>query len=67
MTKIDTALNWMYQHKDKVSYSMARRLAPNSYDCISAVYRALKYAGMLPANAYVGNTDSLFGDLERAG
>ena len=31
------------------------------------MYFALKYAGMLPANTAIGNTDSLFGSLERAG
>ncbi|RUP72657.1 N-acetylmuramoyl-L-alanine amidase [Rothia sp. HSID18067] len=31
------------------------------------MYFALKHAGMLPANTAIGNTDSLFGSLERAG
>ena len=67
MAKIDAALNWMYQRKGKVTYSMINRWGPSSYDCSSAVYFALKYAGMLPANTAIGNTDSLFGSLERAG
>ena len=67
MAKIDAALNWMYQRKGKVTYSMISRWGPSSYDCSSAVYFALKYAGMLPANTAIGNTDSLFGSLERAG
>lgn len=67
MAKIDAALDWMYQHKGRVTYSMANRWGPNSYDCSSAVYYALKHAGLFYSHVRIGNTDSLFGDLERAG
>ena len=50
-----------------VTYSMVSRNGPNSYDCSSAVYHALKAGGLLPRNIGIGNTDSLFGDLERNG
>ena len=67
MSAIDTALEWMNSRKGKVHYSMTARLGPNSYDCSSAVYLALKHAGLIPAGESVGNTDTLFGALERAG
>lgn len=50
-----------------VTYSMTSRNGPNSYDCSSAVYNSLKYAGIFTPTQWVGNTDSLYGDLERAG
>ncbi|MDO5749644.1 MAG: peptidoglycan amidohydrolase family protein [Rothia sp. (in: high G+C Gram-positive bacteria)] len=67
MSAIDTALEWMNSRKGKVHYSMTARLGPNSYDYSSAVYLALKHAGLIPAGESVGNTDTLFGTLERAG
>lgn len=67
MARIDTAIKWFKDREGKVTYSMTYRNGPNSYDCSSAVYIALKSAGILPANTAIGNTDSLFGDLERAG
>ncbi|MBL1227962.1 C40 family peptidase [Enterococcus sp. BWB1-3] len=66
MASIETMINWMDQRKGKVSYSMAARLGPNSYDCSSAVYFALIAGGFLAAGT-MGNTDSLFGHLENAG
>lgn len=67
MKKLETAINWFYERKGKVSYSMASRNGSKSYDCSSAVYYALKSAGLLPQSIGIGNTDSLFGDLERNG
>lgn len=67
MERLETALNWFYERKGKVRYSMAARNGPNSYDCSSAVYYALKSAGLLPQSIGIGNTDSLFGDLESNG
>ena len=66
MASIETMINWMDQRKGKVGYSMASRLWPNSYDCSSAVYFALIAGGFLSAGK-MGNTDTLFGDLESAG
>ncbi|OJG96793.1 hypothetical protein RV18_GL001839 [Enterococcus termitis] len=46
---------------------MNYRLGPSSYDCSSAVYNALIAGGFLPANTNIGNTETLFNDLERNG
>lgn len=64
---IEGTINWFNARKGRVTYSMINRNGPNSYDCSSAVYYALKESGGLPHNINVGNTDSLFGDLERNG
>jgi hypothetical protein len=46
---------------------MTNRRGPNSYDCSSAQYYSLIQGGYLPVGIYIGNTDSLFGDLEKYG
>lgn len=46
---------------------MAYRNGPTSYDCSSSVYFALIEQGKLPAGHRIGNTDSMFNDLERTG
>ena len=67
MSKIDQAIAWMEQRKGHVTYSMSYRMGPNSYDCSSAVYFALREAGLLPPNIAIGNTETLFHDLESNG
>lgn len=67
MANIDSAIQWYENRKGKVTYSMSERRGPNSYDCSSALYYALIQGEFLPANTYIGNTDSLFNDLERNG
>ena len=67
MAKIDQAIAWMEQRKGKVTYSMNYRTGPHSYDCSSAVYFALRDAGLLPQNIAIGNTETLFHDLESNG
>lgn len=67
MSKIDQAIAWMEQRKGKVTYSMNYRTGPHSYDCSSAVYSALHEAGLLPKSTGLGNTESLFNDLEKYG
>lgn len=67
MPDIELFLKWFYDRKGKVTYSMERRLGPDSYDCSSAVYLGLKQGGFLPASQSVGNTDSLYRDLEKNG
>lgn len=67
MSKIDQAIAWMEQRKGHVTYSMSYRMGPNSYDCSSAVYFALREAGLLPSNIAIGNTETLFHDLESNG
>lgn len=65
---MDKVLEWMYSKlRDKITYSMDRRNGPSSYDCSSAVYYSLIHAGLLPAGTRIGNTDSLFNDLELNG
>ena len=64
---IEKALAWFYARKGRVSYSMANRNGPGSYDCSSSVYHALKEAGLLPASYWIGNTDTLFDALEKNG
>lgn len=66
MKRIETAINWFYERRGRVTYSMNSRYGPNSYDCSSAVYYALCSAGLLPTGT-MGNTDSLFGHLEQNG
>jgi gametolysin len=41
----EQAIKWMNDRRGVVTYSMASRLGPNSYDCSSAVYFALRSAG----------------------
>lgn len=67
MANIETSIKWFYDRQGLVTYSMTSRLGPNSYDCSSAVYLSLIDGGFFPSNQRIGNTDSLFGDLERAG
>ena len=64
---IEKALAWFYARKCRVSYSMENRNGPDSYDCSSSVYHALKEAGILPASYWIGNTDTLFDALEKNG
>lgn len=64
---IEKALAWFYARKGRVFYSMESRNGPNSYDCSSSVYHALKEAGLLPASYWIGNTDTLFDALEKNG
>lgn len=64
---IEKALAWFYARKGRVFYSMESRNGPDSYDCSSSVYHALKEAGLLPASYWIGNTDTLFDALEKNG
>lgn len=59
-------IEWMRSKMGRVTYSMTYRTGPNSYDCSSAVYSALQYAGIAPAGA-MGNTETMFNDLPRYG
>ena len=64
---MDKAIEWFEQRQGKVSYSMINRNGPNSYDCSSAVYHSLIYAGILPAGFRIGNTETMFVDLPKFG
>ena len=64
---MDKAIQWFEQRQGRVSYSMTNRNGPNSYDCSSAIYHSLIYAGILPQGFRIGNTESMFVDLPKFG
>ena len=64
---MDKVIEWFEQRKGRVSYSMTYRNGPNSYDCSSAVYHSLIYAGILPQGFRIGNTETEFVDLPKFG
>lgn len=64
---LESLIKWFNDRQGKVTYSMESRNGPSSYDCSSAVYYGLIQGGFLPPNHRIGNTDSLYGDLERSG
>lgn len=62
----NTSIQWFEARLGKVYYSMGARLGPNSYDCSSAIYFSLVAGGFFGSGA-MGNTETLFNDLERIG
>ena len=64
---MDKVIEWFQQRQGRVSYSMNYRNGPNSYDCSSAIYHALIYAGILPQGFRIGNTETEFVDLPKFG
>lgn len=66
------SIQWYLDRTGKVFYSMIYRLGqivggrPN-FDCSSAQYYSLIEGGYLPVGTRIGNTDTLFNDLERNG
>ena len=64
--QIETAIRWFYDRMGRVSYSMTHRDGPNSYDCSSSVYYALRTAGASAASWAV-NTETEHGWLEANG
>ncbi|TFB85860.1 hypothetical protein E3O44_12725 [Cryobacterium algoricola] len=68
MKSIDQQIQWLQDKQNQgITYSMAQRNGPDSYDCSSAGYYSLIAGGFFPADIRIGNTDSAFGDLERNG
>ena len=67
MANIQTVVNWFNDRKGRVTYSMTHRNGPSSYDCSSAEYYSLIQAGYFPVGTWIGNTDSLYNDLEKNG
>ena len=71
MADIEKAIEWFRYRLNgtphSVDYSMANRNGEWSYDCSSSVYYALIEAGFLPEGTWIGNTESLFNDLEKNG
>lgn len=68
--KLEAAIAWMWQRRKggpaPVTYSMAHRYGPHSYDCSSAVDAAFTSAGLWPEDG-PDNTDSLHADFEKMG
>lgn len=64
---MDKAIQWFQQRQGRVSYSMINRNGPNSYDCSSAIYQSLIYAGIIPQGFRIGNTETMFVDLPKFG
>lgn len=64
---MDKAIQWFQERQGRVSYSMANRNGAGSYDCSSAIYHALIYAGILPQSFRIGNTETMFIDLPKFG
>ena len=64
---MDKVIEWFQQRQGRVSYSMINRNGVSSYDCSSAIYHALIYAGILPAGFRIGNTETEFVDLPKFG
>lgn len=65
MSNVESAISWMNSKRGRVTYSMAYRNGPGSYDCSSSVYFALKYAGFNVTR--IGNTETMFVDLPAMG
>ena len=59
-TNLNKLVQWFKNHQGKITHSMINRFGPNTYDCSSAVFSALIYAGFLPKGTWLGNTESLF-------
>ena len=64
---MDKVIEWFQQRQGRVNYSMDYRNGPNSYDCSSAIYHALIYAGILSQGFRIGNTETEFVDLPKFG
>lgn len=64
---MDKAIQWFQERQGRVSYSMINRNGPNSYDCSSAIYQSLIYAGIIPQGFRIGNTETMFVDLPKFG
>lgn len=64
---MDKVIEWFQQRQGRVSYSMINRNGVSSYDCSSAIYHALIYAGIIPQGFRIGNTETMFVDLPKFG
>ena len=64
---MDKAIQWFQERQGRVSYSMINRNGPNSYDCSSAIYQSLIYAGIIPQGFRIRNTETMFVDLPKFG
>lgn len=62
-SRVEKMIQWFEDRRGKVTYSMTYRSGPNSYDCSSAVYSSLFYAGFKPNINWLGSTVSLWDDI----
>lgn len=53
-------IDWFQEREGQVTYSMANRMGPDSYDCSSAVFYALMAGGYLDEGTWPGTTESLY-------
>lgn len=53
-------IEWFELRRGKVRYSMELRWGPNYYDCSSAVFSAMIYAGIRPKGSILGSTETLY-------
>lgn len=65
--RIEDAIRWFEDRKGKVTYSMAARTGPSSYDCSSAIYYALKQGGFGGIGSWPFSTESEHDALKAAG
>lgn len=59
-SSLNKVVQWFYDNQSRLRYSQPRRLEDGYADCSSAIFRALIFAGFLPAGTFWGNTASLF-------
>lgn len=60
VSNVEKMIEWFELRRGKVRYSMAYRYGPNYYDCSSAVFNAMIYAGIRPKGSLIGNTETLY-------
>lgn len=63
MKKIEKMIEWMVNHKKEncnARYSMVTRFGNPNYDCSSSVHYAMRYAGFVPSNFPIGNTETMY-------
>lgn len=64
--RVNKAIEWYRKKMGKTTYSMSNRYGPGSYDCSSALYNALDYAGIFP-DGKMGYTGTVARDLKAIG
>ncbi|MBJ6745200.1 phage tail protein [Streptococcus sp. 121] len=65
--RIDKMIQWFEARQGKVTYSMQARTGPNSYDCSSAIYYAMKHAGFGNIGTWPFSTETMHDPLKREG
>ncbi|WP_281242694.1 peptidoglycan amidohydrolase family protein, partial [Granulicatella balaenopterae] len=60
LKKINRTIGWFKDREGKVTYSMAKRNGPDSYDCSSSLYNALWNGDFKTRITYAGTTENLY-------